>query len=66
MDKAGKDDVNYSRGHMQSHCGPTFHDDKFYCRHFIPGAGYAGTCEKVRGAIDPVFWCELYEKTKAK
>jgi hypothetical protein len=51
---------------MQSHCGPTFHDDKFYCAHFIPGPGYSGNCEKVRGAIDPTYWCELFKKKMRK
>lgn len=63
-DKVAKDEVKYSRGHMQEHCGPTFHDDKYYCRHFIPGPGYTGNCELVRGAIDPIYWCELFKRMK--
>ena len=60
--KDSKEDVTYSKGMLHSHCGPIFHDDKSYCRHFIPGTGHYGTCEKVYGAIDPAFWCDRFVK----
>jgi hypothetical protein len=65
MSKEPKDEVEYSTGHLHSHCGPTFHDDSYYCRHFIPGVGKIGTCEVVAGAIEPHMWCTLYLKTRA-
>lgn len=64
MSKADKEQVSYSRGHLQSHCGPTFHDDRYYCRHFIPGTAWHGRCDVVKGEIDPTFWCERYERVK--
>lgn len=64
MPKAAKSDVDYSQGMLHSHCGPVFHDDKYFCRHFIPGTSRVGRCEKVEGAIIPEMWCELYERTK--
>jgi hypothetical protein len=63
-DKTPKEDVEYSRGHLHSHCGPTFHDDKFFCKHFIPRSGYMGLCETVAGAIDPTYWCHRFERSK--
>ena len=63
-DKVSKDSVDYSRGMYESHCGPTFRDDKGYCKHFISGAGVYGTCEEVRGTIDPIMWCTMFKKAK--
>lgn len=60
--KDTKNEVDYGRGMLRSHCGPTFKDDKFYCKHFIPGARYIGKCEKVEGDIEPIMWCELYHR----
>ena len=65
MAKLDKDEVQYSRGMVHSHCGPTFRDDKHYCRHFIPGAGVYGACDEVNGAIDPIMWCIRFVKAKA-
>lgn len=63
--KFAKSDVNYSTGMLQSHCGPTFHDDRFYCKHFRPSAsGRIGKCDLVEGDIDPSYWCELYSRVK--
>jgi hypothetical protein len=62
MHKQEKSEVNYSRGMLHSHCGPTFHDDKFYCRHFIPRGARLGDCERVKGLIDPTQWCELFKR----
>jgi len=67
MTKSAKSDVNYSTGMLHSHCGPTFRDDKFYCKHFIPKARSSnGTCDVVEGEIDPTYWCERYQRVKAK
>lgn len=64
--KVEKSDVDYGVGHLHSHCGPTFHDDKFFCMHFIPQAGRMGLCDRVAGKIDPVDWCNLYKRTTAR
>jgi hypothetical protein len=55
MRKVSESEVDYSRGHRESHCGKVFDDDKFYCRYFIEpptGAAHLGACEKVSGAIN--------------
>ena len=62
--KTPKEDVNYGIGMLHSHCGPTFHDDKYFCKHFIPKATHMGACESVAGAIDPTHWCERFQKAK--
>lgn len=64
MAKDTKDDVHYGLGHLHSHCGPTFHDDKFYCRHFTPGVNRNGGCELVAGPILPDHGCDLYRRIK--
>jgi hypothetical protein len=61
--KKDKDEVDYSRGMWESHCGPVFLNDKNYCKHFVPGSGpIYGTCEVVNGAIDPIMWCKEYKR----
>jgi hypothetical protein len=62
MNKHKKSEVDYSKGMLHSHCGPVFHDDKYYCKAFIPGAIRVGRCEKVDGDILPDMWCELYHR----
>jgi hypothetical protein len=66
MAKQPKDEVDYSPGHKESHCGPAFSQDRFYCRHFEPGprAGFdaPGHCRKVAGSISRTYWCKLYRK----
>lgn len=64
--KKQKDDVDYGIGMVHSHCGPIFHDDKFYCVHFEPQAKtqIVGQCELVDGPIGARMWCRLYERTK--
>ena len=66
MTKSAKEDVHYGPGMLHSHCGPTFHDDRLYCKHFQPSAasGRDGGCDVVQGKIDPTFWCELYSRVK--
>ncbi len=62
MPKEAKDDVHYSPGHLHHHCGPVFHDDRFYCRFYNPSATRVGTCDKVEGPIDADHGCDLYER----
>lgn len=67
MAKTGKNEVDYSLGMAQSHCGPVFKDDKGYCKHFHkPKVGVTGhgTCDKVEGNINPVYWCALFAKAE--
>jgi hypothetical protein len=62
--KKSKEEVEYSKGHLHSHCGPVFHDDRFSCRHFQGRATRMGGCEIVAGEIDPEYWCTEYQKAK--
>jgi hypothetical protein len=63
MDKLQKDEVDYSKGMLASHCGQMFHDDKSYCRHFIPrGVGQSGDCGVVAGAILRDHWCDHFKR----
>jgi len=64
MTKKTKDEVKYSKGHLHSHCGPVFHDDRWFCKHFLSRATRMGACQVVAGAIDPEFWCTEYQKAK--
>jgi hypothetical protein len=49
--KVSKKSVNYSRATMSGRrCG--------LCRFYVRGR----RCEKVRGDIDPQFWCILFQK----
>lgn len=51
--KAPKLSVDYSEGKGDTRCKN--------CKHFqsLPPVG---TCEKVRGLINPDYWCKLFEK----
>lgn len=61
--KEAKAEVDYSRGHMDSHCGPLVQGDDGRCKFFIGRGGREeGRCEKVEGAIRPDYWCELWER----
>ncbi len=63
MHKLKKDQVDYSHGHRDSHCGRVFKDDHGYCRYFIEAqsaSGEVGACEKVEGSINPVYWCKFF------
>jgi hypothetical protein len=62
--KQDKDEVDYGPGHVEHHCGPVFIDDRNYCRFFIPGVGSYGTCDKVKGVIDPKDGCRLFERVR--
>lgn len=68
MPKFEKSQVNYSRGHIDSHCGKVFHDDKGFCKHYIAHASgnfkMSGACQLVEGPINPVYWCKEFEKAK--
>jgi len=66
MTKHSKKEVNYSPGHVQSHCGPVFHDDTYCCQHFQDRVSHTerGTCELVEGLIDARYWCELWKRKK--
>jgi len=59
-EKRTKEEVNYSLGMPQRHCGN--------CRHFIPefrGKPYKeAACELVAGQIKPSMWCKLWERKK--
>lgn len=66
MPKYTKNQADYSRGEVNSHCGKVFIEDKSYCKHFR-GQKVAlakGTCERVEGEIDPIFWCSEFEKVQ--
>ena len=56
--RKNKKEVNYSPGHKDSHCGPVAKWDGGDCEHFISPHG----CCKVRGYINPSYWCKLFEK----
>ena len=62
MSKESKNEANYGPGHVHHHCGPVFHDDKFYCRFYHPVSAWTGRCDKVEGPIDPAHGCDLYER----
>ena len=64
MTKKTKEEVDYSKGHKDSHCGKVFPDDKGYCRHYSDESHEVGSCELVRGIIVPVYWCKLWQKAK--
>lgn len=66
MAKYSKEEVNYSRGMINSHCGKVFSNDTGYCKHFQgpTGALTQGTCALVNGSISPVYWCKEFEKAK--
>lgn len=69
--KRPKEDVDYSPGHKDSHCGPTSAGDTGFCTHFYknevqmkPDYSRAGYCRKVIGLIRRPYWCKLFEKAK--
>lgn len=65
--KFAKSEVDYSRGMIDSHCGPTFIKDRGYCEHFIAqGKKPDGKCQLVEGEISPIMWCKKFEKAKEK
>lgn len=52
-----KKDVDYSKGMPSSHCGPvSVWPHKGECRYFIAPF----SCEKVKGYIEPKYWCKLW------
>jgi len=62
--KKTKEEVDYSKGMLHSHCGPVFHDDRYYCQAFIARATHTGGCKKVAGAISPDHWCTEYHRVQ--
>jgi hypothetical protein len=62
--KASKEQVDYSRGMADRHCGKSFKDDTGFCRHFIPPSDPAndGSCERVAGTISQIYWCKLFNR----
>lgn len=66
MTKLTKEQANYSRGMINSHCGKVFDNDRAYCKHFIRHHEDTdlGECEVVQGAINPVYWCSKFSKAK--
>jgi hypothetical protein len=56
--KHNKKEVEYSKGHAVSHCGPTANWPRGSCIHFEEPSG----CELVRGYIDRTYWCRLFRK----
>jgi hypothetical protein len=63
LPKLPKDEVEYSRGKRNAHCGPCFSDDKFYCEHYTGHPAPAvGKCEIVQGDIHPIMWCNRFER----
>ena len=62
MPKLTKREVDYNHGHKDSHCGTVFPDDIGDCKHYRKGDGHFGSCTKVDGNINPVFWCKEWEK----
>lgn len=64
--RESKEAVNYSRGHKNSHCGPTSATDKGYCRHFYDNGAddftKNGYCHRVSGVIQRTYWCKRFEK----
>ena len=64
MAKLSKDETKYSRGHADSHCGKVFADDTGYCKHYHSTTHDAGTCDIVEGKINPVYWCDKWQKAK--
>ncbi len=52
MRKANKTEVDYSRGHKDSHCGKACPDDGGYCRYFIePLSRSAGDLCLLKGGV---------------
>lgn len=60
--KKQKEEVQYGKGHLHSHCGRLFHDDRWSCKHFRAGVGHTGNCEIVVGTIMPEYWCDQYQR----
>ena len=65
MAKRAKDEVDYSEGMTESHCGPLRASDKGFCRHFrAQRATVTGRCVLVQGPIKRSYWCKLFEKAE--
>ena len=55
--KASKEQVDYSRGMADRHCGTSFKDDTGFSRYFIPPSDPAndGSCERVACTISQIY-----------
>lgn len=64
MTKHTKNEVQYSRGMIGSHCGKVFPNDYDHCKHFRGAATGTedGVCTQVEGGISRVYWCKLFKK----
>ena len=51
MAKFTKDEVEYSKGLPEAHCG--------ICEHYRPDSH---SCTLVKGDIDPAYWCRKFER----
>ena len=58
--KATKDEVNYSRGMRESHCGKMDMADVGYCANFIERGRAEGGCSEVQGVIGRGMWCNRF------
>jgi hypothetical protein len=50
-DKIEKDHANYGRGTKTAHCS--------VCEHY-----HEGSCDIVKGFIDPSYWCQHFKARK--
>lgn len=66
MTKLTKEESNYGRGMINSHCGKVFSNDTGYCQHFRDDNGIHvyGTCTEVEGQINRTYWCKEFLKVK--
>lgn len=66
-----KTEVDYGPGHVDSHCGRSFTQDKNYCKHFMPAPAkmdrvtIPGRCQLVGGTIRRTYWCKLFKRAHA-
>ena len=52
--KVDKESVDYSKGMGRTRCRD--------CKHFMAPTH----CERVKGIIDPLYWCKLFRKRKGR
>jgi hypothetical protein len=65
MPKRAKDEVDYSEGMSESHCGSLRASDTGFCKHFrAQRTTEIGRCVLVQGPIKRNYWCKLFEKAE--